>query len=76
MKTNAEKLSITLPSSLAQFIREYQAEHDRMNKSEVIQEAVKLLRKKTLEHEYMQANAEIDSDFDAILSDGLEDETW
>lgn len=71
MKSRTEKLSISLSASLVQFIKKYQVENAYKSKSEVIQEAIKLLRKQSLENEYMQANAEADSDFDITSSDGL-----
>lgn len=76
MKLHAQKLSISLPPLLTQFVEEYQLNHSYKSKSEVIQEALKLLRKKALENEYQLAAAESDSDFDTTISDGLEDETW
>jgi antitoxin ParD1/3/4 len=76
MKTNAEKLSISLPFPMVEFVKEYQLAHAYKSKSEVFQDALKLLRKKELESEYAQANLEIDSDFDVLSADGLDDETW
>ncbi|TAK75013.1 MAG: CopG family transcriptional regulator [Gammaproteobacteria bacterium] len=72
---NTEKLSISLPIVLAEFVKEYQATHAYKTKSEVIQEAVKLLRQKELENSYRQANKEADIGLDASVSDGLDDET-
>lgn len=76
MKLYSEKLSISLPSTLIAFVKDYQMAHDYKSKSEVFQEALKLLRKKALEEEYGQANQEIDSTLDNLSSDGLDDETW
>lgn len=72
----AEKLSITLSPTLVHFIKEYQKSHDLHSKSEVIQEALRILRQKDLENEYLAANKEIDSTFDITVRDGLDDETW
>lgn len=73
---NTEKLSISLPQALIKFINEYQTQHTCKSKSEVIQKAIRLLQKKELEAFYHMAQNEIDPDFDATASDGLDDETW
>ncbi len=73
---NVEKLSISLPATLAHFVKEYQASHAYKSKSEVIQDAIKLLRQKQLEAAYLAANKEIDPAFDVTDTDGLDDETW
>lgn len=76
MKIHTEKLSISLPVNLIDFVKDYQVIHSYKSKSEVFQDALKLLRKKELEREYALANEELNSDFDSTLNDGLEDETW
>ncbi len=73
---NAEKLSISLPPTLVHFVKEYQSTHHYNSKSEVIQDAIKLLRLKELEEEYLAAGKEIDPAFDITDMDGLDDETW
>lgn len=73
---SAEKLSISLPPNLVLFVKEYQASYNYSSKSEVIQEAIKLLRTKELENEYYAAGKEIDSTFEVTDTEGLEDETW
>lgn len=73
---HTEKLSISLPKRLTQFIDEYQSTHTCKSRSEVIQEALKLLQQKELEQYYREANAEIDPLFDATTADGLDNETW
>lgn len=73
---NTEKLSISLPMPLSNFIVQYQTEHECRSKSEVIQKAIKLLQQKELEECYRAANNEIDSNFDITSFDGLDDETW
>jgi antitoxin ParD1/3/4 len=72
----ANKLSVSLPNPLIHFVDEYQASHACKSRSEVIQEALKLLRQKELEHAYHAASAEVDSLFEATTLDGLDDETW
>lgn len=66
MKSKAEKLSISLPSATLEFVKEYQLAHAYKSRSNVFQDALKLLRKKELESQYEQANLEIDPDFDAL----------
>lgn len=73
---NAEKLSISLPIVLAHFVKHYQLIHEYKSKSEVIQDAIKLLQQQELEKEYAAASNEIDPAFDIINGDGLDDETW
>lgn len=73
---HAEKLSISLPSTLVQFVKTYQELHACKSQSEVIKDALKLLRQKELEDAYSQANSEIDTAFDITTSDGLDNETW
>ena len=73
---HTEKLSISLPDVLFNFIDEYQQIHDCKSRSEVVQEALKLLQQRELEHLYRAAAQETDPAFDNILNDGLDDETW
>jgi len=73
---HAEKLSISLPPRLICFIKDYQETHDCKSQSEVIKQALKLLRQKELEKAYLAANNETDSAFDVTDMDGLDDETW
>lgn len=76
MKANSEKLSISLPGTMVQFVKNYQIIHDYKTKSEVFQDAIRLLRRKELESEYAQANLEIDPAYDTLSGEGLEDEAW
>ncbi len=71
-----EKLSISLPISLAHFINKYQVTHACKTRSEVIQEAVKLLQEKELQHYYREASHEVDPLFECTAADGLDDEAW
>jgi len=73
---HAEKLSVSLSSGLVGFIEQYRAAHDLKSRSQVIGEALELLRQRELEISYREASREIDSDFDGTLADGLSDETW
>ncbi|MFZ1886599.1 MAG: ribbon-helix-helix protein, CopG family [Candidatus Binataceae bacterium] len=69
------KLSISLPGSLAGFIEKYRKKRG-LNRSQVFEEAVKLLRSRELEAAYREADSESDNLLDSTVSDGLADETW
>ncbi|WP_315789313.1 ribbon-helix-helix domain-containing protein [Fischerella sp. JS2] len=73
---NVEKLSISLPPSLVKFIENYKLSKGCKSRSQVIEEALELLRNRELKEAYRQASAEIDSDWDITVADGLTDETW
>ena len=45
-------------------------------RSQVIGEALELLRQRELETSYREASRETNHDFDITLADGLSDETW
>lgn len=74
----SEKLSVSLPHSLAQFVEEYKVTHRCKTRSEVLERAVMLLRERELESAYRHANDDNDTarDFDSTSGDGLPDETW
>lgn len=69
------KLSISLSDDLALFIETYRKKH-RLNRSQVFESAIKLLRNRELEAAYREANLEIDADWESTAADGLADETW
>ncbi|MBD2774266.1 CopG family transcriptional regulator [Iningainema sp. BLCCT55] len=71
-----EKISVSLPAPLVQFVEAYKSLHKKKTRSEVIEEAVKLLREQELEKAYREANQEIDESWDIVVADGLTDETW
>ncbi|NDJ24453.1 CopG family transcriptional regulator [Nostoc sp. B(2019)] len=71
----AEKLSISLPASLMQFIENYKITKGYKSRSQVIELALELLRYQELEQAYRLASAEIDPDWDLTVGDGLTDET-
>lgn len=73
---HAEKLSVSLPSGLVGFIEQYRSSHALKSRSQVIGEALELLRQRELETAYLEASRETDQDFDIALTDGLSDETW
>jgi antitoxin ParD1/3/4 len=69
-----EKLSISLPPSLVVFIENYKLNKGCKSCSQVIEEALELLRNPELEEAYRQASAEADSVWDVTLADGLTEE--
>lgn len=71
----AQKLSVSLPMSLVQFIENYKTAHDYKSRL-VIQSALELLQQRELETAYQQASQEVDPDWDVTLADGLIDQTW
>ncbi|MEH2297007.1 CopG family transcriptional regulator [Nostoc sp.] len=71
-----EKLSISLPASLIEFIENYKVTKGCKSRSQVIELALELLRYQELEQAYSQASAEVDPDWDLTIGDGLTDETW
>ncbi|MEH2372352.1 ribbon-helix-helix domain-containing protein [Nostoc sp.] len=72
----SEKLSISLPASLMEFIENYKISRGCKSRSQVIELALELLRYQELEQAYRQASAEVDPDWDLTVGDGLTDETW
>jgi metal-responsive CopG/Arc/MetJ family transcriptional regulator len=70
---NVEKLSISLPPSLVEIIENYKLNKGCKSRSQVIEEALELLRNRELEEAYRQASAEVDSDWDVTVADGLTD---
>jgi antitoxin ParD1/3/4 len=73
---NVEKLSVSLPPSLVEFIENYKLSKGCKSRSQVIEEALELLRNRELEEAYRLASAEVDSAWDVTVADGLADETW
>lgn len=71
----AAKLSVSLPDALAGFVEGYRKRRG-LNRSQVFEEAVKLLRSRELEAAYRQANAESDKEWENTVADGLADEAW
>ena len=71
-----EKLSISLPATLVQFIERYKAAHGCKTHSQVVAEALQLLCNRELEQAYREASADADSAWESTMADGLNDETW
>ncbi len=72
-----EKISVSLSSSLVEFLENYKLSHNLKSRSQVVEQAILLLRSQDLESAYQLANQEIDPDWENTIADGLnEDETW
>lgn len=71
-----QKLSVSISEPIAQFVLRYQDEHQLRTKSEVVEQALELLRERELERAYAEAASEHDPAWDKTLKDGLDDETW
>jgi metal-responsive CopG/Arc/MetJ family transcriptional regulator len=69
------KLSVTLPNELAGFVENYRKKRG-LKRSQVFEEAVRLLRSRDLETAYREASAEYDQDWETTVADGLPDEAW
>ncbi|MGO9266994.1 MAG: CopG family transcriptional regulator [Candidatus Binataceae bacterium] len=69
------KFFILLPDSLARFAEYYRKKRGWRSRSQVFEEAIKLLRSRELEAAYGEAAAEYDKSWEAVSSDGLPDET-
>ncbi len=72
---SAAKLSVSLPAPLAGFVENYRKKR-RINRSQVFEEAIKLLRSRELEAAYREAEKHADKAWENTIADGLEDETW
>jgi len=62
----AQKITISIPLPLYQFIEAYQLEHNCATRSEVVTAALKLLKESELEASYREANQELNEDFDSV----------
>lgn len=71
-----EKISISLPISLMQFVENYKISKRCKSRSQVIELALDLLRNQELEQAYREASAENDPNWEITIGDGLTDETW
>ncbi|MBD2567829.1 ribbon-helix-helix domain-containing protein [Anabaena lutea] len=71
-----EKISISLPSPLVQFVENYKITKGCKSRSQVIELALDLLRYQDLEQAYREASTEIDEAWELTTGEGLTDETW
>lgn len=76
MATQSEKLSISIPASSLKFVEAYRKSHALKSRSEVIEQAITLLRERELETAYRESAREQTTEYDVTSSDGLPDETW
>jgi antitoxin ParD1/3/4 len=72
----AEKVSISIPTVLMQFVEEYRVNRGKKSRSDVFEDALMLLRERELEAAYRDASAEVDRGWDATVADGLDHEAW
>jgi antitoxin ParD1/3/4 len=72
----AEKLSISLPPTLLDFVEEYRVARGIKSRSQVIEDALYVLRERELEFAYKEASAEVDPAWESTVADGLDDEAW
>lgn len=72
---SAAKVSISLPDSLAGFVESYRKKR-RLNRSQVFEEAVRLLLSRELEAAYREAASESDEAWENTTADGLDNEAW
>jgi antitoxin ParD1/3/4 len=75
----AAKLSVSLPSELAGFVEKYRKASGLKSRSQVFEEALKLLRSRDLENAYREASEHDERTnraWDTAVADGLGDETW
>ena len=73
---HTEKISISLTPQSLRFLEEYRAAHARKSRSQVIEEAIALLRQQMLEQAYRDASRETDPAWDLMAAEGLPDEAW
>ena len=69
------KLSVSLPDGLVGFVESYRKKRG-LNRSQIFEEAIKLLRSRELEADYREADAEFDKEWENTIADGLADEAW
>lgn len=72
----AEKVSISLPPALLDFVEEYRVTRGIKSRSEVIERALFILRERELDSAYREASAEVDPAWESTVADGLDDEAW
>ena len=71
-----QKVSVSLPEATLRFIEHYRTAKGCESRSQVIEEALSLLRERELETAYRESSLEIDEAWDVVIADGLADETW
>jgi len=74
--TYAEKLSISMPRTLLDFVERYRVENGIRSRSEVIERALLVLRERELETAYREASRDVDPAWETTVADGLDDAAW
>ena len=69
-------MSVSISEDLAVFIDNYKNSQGCKSSSQVIEEALILLRQQNLENAYREADREVDDSWEVVAGDGLGDETW
>ncbi|MDO8953881.1 MAG: CopG family transcriptional regulator [Gammaproteobacteria bacterium] len=64
-----QKLSISLPETLCNFMAQYQASKGLHSRSEVVAKALALLQEQSLETSYREANVEWNAALDLLAGD-------
>lgn len=72
MSTQYKTAEFTLPTNLVCFIENYRTSYNCKNRSEVIELALNLFQQAQLEQHYIEANSELDNDFECVIADGLD----
>lgn len=77
----SQKISVSVPTSLVQFLERYQLEHGLKTKSSVVERALQALREQELEREYAAAAREQHEtgeaeDWEITAGDGMAAEAW
>ncbi|WP_308254122.1 CopG family transcriptional regulator [Geminocystis sp. GBBB08] len=69
-------MSVSISEDLVVFIDSYKNSKGSKSSSQVVEEALMLLREQDLENAYREADKEIECDWEVVAGDGLGDETW
>ena len=85
MSNLTQKLSVTLPSNIIDFIKEYKTKNNLRSDSEAVHQAIKLLQNSYLEKCYTESAHELAHNsalkneaeiLDRASSDGISPENW
>lgn len=76
MSASAHKVSVSISDRLLRFVEQYRVDKGCKSRSQVIEEALKLLEMTELEAAYRAAAQEEDPEWETVIADGLSDETW
>jgi antitoxin ParD1/3/4 len=83
LREAVSKISISLDQTVMRFMESYRERHHAKSRSQVVDEALRLLERqeseRLLEQAYAESAAEdaiVNAEFEGTLMDGLEHETW